>query len=62
MRVIGAVLNNLKPGQGSSLPFVLVHLACFLAFFIGFSWSAVAVCAMTFWLRMFAVLRRSNIP
>jgi stearoyl-CoA desaturase (delta-9 desaturase) len=55
MRVVAAVFSNLRPGSGSSLPFLLVHLACALAFFVDLTWSAVAICAATFWLRMFAV-------
>jgi stearoyl-CoA desaturase (delta-9 desaturase) len=44
-----------KTSVGTSVPFWLVHLACFLAFFVDFSWSAVAVCAALFWLRMFGI-------
>jgi len=35
--------------------FWLVHLACLTAFYTGVTWSAVAVCAALFWLRMFGV-------
>jgi len=55
MRAIAAVVDTLKPGRGSALPFALAHLACVLVFFVPFTWAAVAVCAATFWLRMFAV-------
>jgi stearoyl-CoA desaturase (delta-9 desaturase) len=50
-----ATLRMFKPGRDSALPFLLVHLACLLVFFVDLTWSAVAVCLGLFWLRMFAV-------
>lgn len=54
MHVIGAAVDTMTPGRSSSLPFVLVHLACLLVFFVETTWSAIAVCLGLFWLRMFA--------
>jgi stearoyl-CoA desaturase (Delta-9 desaturase) len=39
----------------STLPFVLVHAACFAALWSGITWPAVATGAGLYWLRMFAV-------
>jgi stearoyl-CoA desaturase (delta-9 desaturase) len=39
----------------SALPFVLVHLSCFAAFWSGITWQAVALCAALYWLRIFAI-------
>src|SRR5262245_14708757 len=39
----------------SAAPFVLVHLACFGAFWSGISWSAVILCVTLYWLRIFAI-------
>jgi stearoyl-CoA desaturase (Delta-9 desaturase) len=39
----------------SALPFVLVHLACFAAFWSGISWQAVVICVVLYWVRIFAV-------
>jgi stearoyl-CoA desaturase (Delta-9 desaturase) len=40
----------------SALPFVLVHLACFAAFWSGVTWQALALCVTLYWLRMFGVV------
>jgi stearoyl-CoA desaturase (Delta-9 desaturase) len=40
----------------SALPFVLVHLACFAAFWSGVSWEALTLCVTLYWLRMFGVV------
>jgi stearoyl-CoA desaturase (delta-9 desaturase) len=39
----------------SAVPFVLVHLACFGAFWSGVSWSAIILCVTLYWLRIFAI-------
>jgi stearoyl-CoA desaturase (Delta-9 desaturase) len=39
----------------STLPFVLVHLACFAAVWTGVTWQDIAICVALYWLRMFAV-------
>jgi stearoyl-CoA desaturase (delta-9 desaturase) len=39
----------------SAIPFVLVHLACFAAFWSGITWQAVAICIALYWLRIFAI-------
>lgn len=39
----------------SSIPFVLVHLACFAAVWSGITWSAVALGVALYWLRIFAI-------
>jgi stearoyl-CoA desaturase (Delta-9 desaturase) len=39
----------------SAIPFVLVHLACFAAFWSGITWTAVALCIGLYWLRIFAI-------
>lgn len=39
----------------SAIPFVLVHLACFAAFWTGISWTAVVLCIALYWLRIFAI-------
>jgi stearoyl-CoA desaturase (delta-9 desaturase) len=43
-------MNIVKQGL-----FWLVHLACCLAFFVGFSWVALAVCLALYVVRMFAI-------
>ncbi len=40
----------------SAIPFVLVHLGCFAAIWSGVTWSAVAICAVLYVLRMFAIV------
>lgn len=40
----------------SAIPFVLVHLACFAAFWSGVTWEALALCVTLYWLRMFGVV------
>ena len=39
----------------STLPFVLVHLACFAAVWTGVTWQDIAIGVALYWLRMFAV-------
>jgi stearoyl-CoA desaturase (Delta-9 desaturase) len=39
----------------SAVPFVLVHLACFAAFWTGVTWQALAICIGLYWLRIFAI-------
>ena len=39
----------------SAIPFVLVHLACIAAIWTGISWQAVAICAVLYWGRIFAI-------
>jgi stearoyl-CoA desaturase (Delta-9 desaturase) len=39
----------------SAVPFVLVHLACFAAFWTGITWTAVALCITLYWLRIFGI-------
>ena len=46
---------RLNRSGSSSIGFWLVHAACALVLFTGVSWSAVAVCLATYWLRMFSV-------
>jgi stearoyl-CoA desaturase (delta-9 desaturase) len=38
-----------------SIPFILVHLACLAALWVGVSWIAVAVCVFLYIVRMFAI-------
>ena len=52
MTSVARVLRGTRDGGAA---FWLVHLACLAAFFTGVTWSAVAVCAALFWLRMFGV-------
>jgi len=40
----------------SAIPFVLVHLGCLAAIWSGVTWSAVAICAVLYVLRMFAIV------
>jgi stearoyl-CoA desaturase (delta-9 desaturase) len=40
----------------SAIPFVLVHLGCIAAIWTGVTWSALAICAALYVLRMFAVV------
>ncbi len=37
------------------LPFLLVHVGCLAAIWSGVSWQAIAICAVLYWLRMFAI-------
>jgi stearoyl-CoA desaturase (delta-9 desaturase) len=39
----------------SAIPFVLVHLACFAALWVGVTWQAIAICIALYWLRIFAI-------
>ena len=39
----------------AAVPFVLVHLACMAAFWTGVTWRALAVCAVLYWVRIFAI-------
>jgi stearoyl-CoA desaturase (Delta-9 desaturase) len=39
----------------SSIPFVLLHLACFAAIWTGITAQAVAICIALYWLRIFAI-------
>jgi stearoyl-CoA desaturase (delta-9 desaturase) len=39
----------------SSIPFVLVHLACFAAIWTGITWQAVMIGVGLYWLRIFAI-------
>src|SRR5204862_5839269 len=39
----------------SALPFILLHLSSFAAFWTGITWQAVAICVTLYWLRMFAI-------
>src|ERR1700752_3214490 len=40
----------------SAIPFVLVHLGCLAAIWTGVTWSALALCAALYVLRMFGVV------
>src|ERR1700704_486870 len=40
---------------GAVIPFVLLHVACLLIFFIPFHWGYVALLAVTYSIRMFGV-------
>jgi stearoyl-CoA desaturase (delta-9 desaturase) len=39
----------------SAVPFVLVHLVCFAAIWTGITWQAIVICAVLYWLRIFAI-------
>jgi stearoyl-CoA desaturase (delta-9 desaturase) len=39
----------------STIPFILVHLACFAAIWTGITWESVAIAVSLYWLRMFAI-------
>lgn len=39
----------------SSIPFVLVHLSCFAAFWSGVTWQAVALGVALYWMRIFGI-------
>ncbi len=39
----------------SAIPFVLVHVACFAAIWTGITWQALVICAVLYWLRIFAI-------
>src|SRR5580700_4251402 len=39
----------------SAIPFVLVHLACFAAYWTGVTWTALVLCVSLYWLRIFAI-------
>jgi stearoyl-CoA desaturase (Delta-9 desaturase) len=40
----------------SAVPFLLVHLACFAAFWSGVTWEALALGAALYWVRMFGIV------
>ena len=37
------------------IPFIILHLSCFMIFFVGFSWTAFVLCMSLFAIRMFAI-------
>jgi stearoyl-CoA desaturase (delta-9 desaturase) len=39
----------------STIPFLLVHLACIAAIWTGITWTALAICAGLYWLRILAI-------
>jgi len=39
----------------SAIPFVLVHLTCFAAFWTGITWTALILCMSLYWVRIFAI-------
>ena len=39
----------------SAIPFVLVHSACIAVFCTGLTWQSVVICAVLYWLRIFAI-------
>jgi stearoyl-CoA desaturase (delta-9 desaturase) len=39
----------------SAIPFVIIHLLCFAAFWTGITWTALAICVGLYWLRIFAI-------
>jgi len=39
----------------AAVPFVLIHIACLAAIWTGITWQSIAICALLYWLRMFAV-------
>ncbi|HZT20230.1 MAG TPA: fatty acid desaturase [Dongiaceae bacterium] len=39
----------------SAIPFILVHLGCLAALWSGITWRAAALCALLYWLRIFAI-------
>lgn len=39
----------------SAIPFVLVHVVCFAAFWTGVPWQALTLCVGLYWLRIFAI-------
>jgi stearoyl-CoA desaturase (Delta-9 desaturase) len=47
--------RGLPPWSWTSLPFVLMHLAVGLVFFVPFSWGLVALCIGLYLVRMFAM-------
>src|SRR4029434_5534140 len=39
----------------AAAPFVLIHIACLAAIWTGITWQSIAICALLYWLRMFAI-------
>jgi len=39
----------------STIPFILMHFACFAAIWTGVTWQALAICVALYWLRIFAI-------
>ena len=39
----------------ATIPFLLVHLACLAAVWTGVTWRALALCAVLYWVRIFAI-------
>jgi stearoyl-CoA desaturase (delta-9 desaturase) len=39
----------------STIAFIIVHLACFAAFWTGLTWQSIALCAALYWLRIFFI-------
>lgn len=37
------------------IPFILLHLACFAVFWVGWSWAAILLALATYWFRVFAL-------
>lgn len=53
--LVGEVPDDERPDWIGSSAFVGVHLACFLAFYTGVSWAAVAMLVFTYGIRMFGI-------
>jgi stearoyl-CoA desaturase (delta-9 desaturase) len=39
----------------STIPFILMHFACFAAIWTGVTWQALAICIALYWLRIFGI-------
>jgi len=39
----------------SAIPFILVHLACVAVFWSGVTWTALSICFVLYWVRIFAI-------
>jgi stearoyl-CoA desaturase (delta-9 desaturase) len=50
-----AIQENQLWNALSSVPFWGVHVACLLVLWVGWSWTAVGVCALTYFVRVFAI-------
>ena len=44
-----------RPQLAASIPFILTHVACALAFVVGFSWRYVVIALVSYYVRMFGV-------
>ena len=52
---IGSKTDDESPDWGRLVPFIALHLACFAVYFVGVSWIALVIAAVSYLIRIFAI-------